>query len=384
MTMSKSSDSIRCKEVPFLRGAVFSDLHLGSKRNPTSEKIAKLNKAIQGNPDSVHLDYLFFAGDVYDDNLNHSGEDVIDIDFWIADVLRFCKKNRIKLRVLLGTRSHDHSQPRRFSAINHIANISADLQYIDDVRVVCEDGISILYIPDDVDRDTDRIFHTAKTKMMEQGLEKVDFAIMHGQFEFQLPEVVKAPKHNSQKYLGIVNHYIFIGHVHTHSTYERIVAQGSFDRETHGQEENKGHVRFEVNFTSNERRCKFVVNEEAKVFKTIRVTQKDMEKALDYIRKQVLHKVPDRSYVRIMADKEHPIHANFKRVQLLFPLITFTSAVAESSKQESMNLIDVVETYRSVEITPDNIVQMVIDKASTLTNDSALLGLSRNLLAAIK
>lgn len=380
----RSLDSIRCKEPPFLRGAVFSDLHLGSKRNPTAEKIAKLNRAIRDNPNIGELDYLFFAGDVYDDNLNHSSDEVIEIDFWIADTLRVCKKHKIKLRVLLGTRSHDHKQPRRFAAINHITHIGADLQYIDEITVVREDGISLLYIPDDVDRDTDRIFHTAKTKMMEQGLEKVDFAIMHGQFEFQLPELVRAPKHDSEKYLSIVNYYVFIGHVHTHSVYKDIVAQGSFDRETHGQEENKGYVRFEINTLTKEKRCQFVVNRDAKIFKTIRVTQKDIEKALEAIGKQILNKIPDGSFVRIIADKEHPIHANFKRVHQLYPMISFTSAVAESKKAESLTLIDDVQTYKTIEITPNNIVQLVIDKASTFTNNSSLLAMSRELLAAIR
>ena len=79
--------------------------------------------------------------------------------------------------------------------------------------------------------------------MITSGLTKVDYAVMHGQFDYQLPKhITGMPRHDSQKYLDIVKHYIFIGHIHTHSVYDRIIAQGSFDRLTHGQEEPKGYV----------------------------------------------------------------------------------------------------------------------------------------------
>lgn len=380
----KSLGTMISKEPNVLKGLTISDIHLGNRRNPTQEKIAKLNAAISDCPEIAALDYIFIAGDTYDNNLNHSSDEVIDIDIWIAGLLRLCKKHNIKLRVLLGTRSHDHRQPRRFMAINYFAAINADLQYIDEIKIVQEDGISILYVPDDVDRDTDKIFHQVKSKMMEQGLQKVDLAIMHGQFEHQLPAVVKAPKHNADKYLSIVNHYIFIGHVHVYSTYDRIVAQGSFDRDSHGEESPKGHVRFEINYKTQERRLKFVINKDAKIFKTLKIKQKDLTESMEYIQKQIAGKIPDGSYVRLVTPKDHPIHANLVQVMRLFPLITFTINQAEEEKTDSPNLIDEVVTYTMVEITPENIVPLVLAKVDTLTNDNSLKTLCRDLLTNIR
>lgn len=363
---------------------MISDIHLGNKRNPTARKIALLRKAIPDDAVTAQLDYIWIAGDTYDDLLNHSSEEVIEIDFWIASLLRLCKKHHIKLRVLLGTRSHDYTQPKRFTAINHLAKIDADLQYIDDICVKVENGISILYVPDDMDRDTDRIFHVVKTKMMEQGLEQVDFAIMHGQFEHQLPEVVRAPKHNLEKYLSIVKHYIFIGHVHIHSVKDRAIAQGSFDRDRHGEELPKGHVRFEVNLTTNDRRCRFVVNKDAMIFKTLKIVQKDIDAVIDLLKKQIFGKIPDGSHVRLMAPKEHPIHANAKRIDSLFPLIRFTINQNVDENKPSPNLIDTLVTYKTVEITPSNVVELTMDKVKSLTQDPALLSLCKELMTALK
>jgi len=385
---SKSLVSIRSdietKEPGVMRGAVLSDLHLGTERNPTSEKIQKIRAATIDSPSFDRLDYLFFAGDTYDSNLNHSSEVVIEIDIWIADTLRACVKHNVALRVLLGTRSHDHNQPRRFTAINYLAEIGADIKYISDIDVMVEKGMSFLYIPDDVDRDTDKIYHRAKTMMMDKGLEQVDFAIMHGQFEYQLPAVVKAPKHNSKKYLDLVKHYIFIGHVHVRSTFERIIAQGSFDRDKHGEEKPKGHVEFEVNYNTEERRCKFIVNKNAKIFKTLKITQSDIEKVLEYVKAQITDRIPDGSFVRLMAPKNHPLHTNVASVARLFPMITFTANQAEEEKSEAVNLIDEVPTYQAIDITPENIVELVIEKAKTLTDDSGLLDECQRLLSVLK
>lgn len=372
------------KEPGILRGLTVSDIHLGTERNPTIEKIEKLDKEIVNNPAIAKLDYIFLAGDTYDHNLNHSSEIVIQIDIWIAGLLRACVKHNIKLRVLLGTRSHEHTQPRRFTAINYIADIGADIQYIDDVRVVVEDGVSILYIPDDVDRDTDKIYHLARRKMMDLGLDSVDFAIMHGQFEYQLPPVVKAPKHDSKKYLDMVKYYIFIGHVHIFSTYDRIIAQGSFDRDKHGEEKAKGYVLFDVNYQTGEHHCKFIINKNAKIFKTLKINQKDIDASLEYIRQQVIGKIPDESFIRLIVPKEHPLHSNIGRVHRLFPMITFTIESLKQEKIETVNLIDEVPTYKTVEITPENIINLVIEKAKSITNDKVLLHTCEELLEALK
>ena len=100
--------------------------------------------------------------------------------------------------------------------------------------------------------------------------EEVDIAIMHGQFHYQFPRIKLDSSHDEQEYLNMVKHYIHIGHIHTHSSYDRIIAQGSFDRIAHGEEENKGCVVAKIDTTNRENdEWMFLVNDKAMRFITL-------------------------------------------------------------------------------------------------------------------
>ena len=78
-----------------------------------------------------------------------------------------------------------------------------------------------------------------KGSLSINGIDKVDFAIMHGSFPHQLPPHIKVPMHDPNRYLSIVKYIVVIGHIHKPSVHERIYTPGSFDRISHGEEEPK-------------------------------------------------------------------------------------------------------------------------------------------------
>jgi DNA repair exonuclease SbcCD nuclease subunit len=227
------------------RIASASDLHLGHSKNPPEEMVERLKNAFPRNAETAKLDVIVLAGDVYDHLLNLPHESVSIIDEWIIYMLRLCKSMDIQLWVLRGTPSHDRDQSQRFVLLNDMLKIGCDILYVDELKVVWmpKFGIHVLFVPDEWTDDANKTLEEVHLLMKMAGITKVDYAIMHGQFEYQLPPVVKAQKHSSEAYLKIVDKLIFIGHVHLFSRNDRIIAQGSFDRISHGEEGPKGHVR---------------------------------------------------------------------------------------------------------------------------------------------
>jgi hypothetical protein len=194
-----------------------------------------------------------------------------------------------------------------------------------------------------------------------RGLKKVDYAIMHGQFAFQAVGNEQHLNHNEDNYLSIVNEYIFVGHIHTFSSHDRILAQGSFDRLRQGQEEAKGYIRATV--TDGSRKARFVENVGAMRFVTIDVTQMDIEDSLTHIRDRV-DDLPAGSYVRIKANESHPIFANMPLLVREYTAYRWSKKqVSEDDEDGQEKFLDVTNAdYNPIIITSDSIVDMVTER----------------------
>ena len=90
-----------------LRVGVASDIHLGHARNKAEFIIANLNHCFSNDAYFSTVDLVVLAGDVFDNGMPLSSEDVSHIDMWVAKLLRLCHKHKVMLRVLEGTPSHD-------------------------------------------------------------------------------------------------------------------------------------------------------------------------------------------------------------------------------------------------------------------------------------
>lgn len=313
-----------------------SDVHLGHPNNDAAFIVANLRKELFNEKRLSSVDFLFLAGDVFDYLLqrgNIHGEELLAIDHWAGELLYECKRHGVRLRILEGTPSHDWRQSQIFEQINNGANIGCDLKYVRDLSIVYEPefDINILYVPDEWREDPADTYDEVLELMRSRGLEKVDFAIMHGQFEYQLPPVVKAPKHNSENYLKIVKHLIFIGHVHIYSMYERIIAQGSFDRIAHGEEGPKGYVHATV-YPDGDYTAEFIENKGARKYVTVECVGLGLEETFAEVERKVAD-LPDDSFVRIKAEKGSPILSNMHELVLRWPLFKW-SKIAQESKQE--------------------------------------------------
>ena len=356
-----------------------SDLHAGHPRLRTNELVNHLDWYF-GNYSPTHaftnLDIIFIAGDLFDSALNFRSEDVLLITRWLGSLMQFCSTHSIKLRILEGTPSHDNKQSRISNIVFDLLNVKLDFKYVETLYIEqMEDiGLSVLYMPDEWAGSTAKAQKQVEEMMAEMHLDKVDIACMHGMFRYQVPmQANESLKHNEEFYLGIVRFFINIGHIHTHSTLERIIAQGSFDRMSHGEEEAKGaticYIRKE-----GDHGFVFLENKHAKIFKTVHVKHLDIDKAVKQITK-VADSLPDRSYLRIKAKAGHPVLNVINELKLRYPFINFTKVTEEDDREATMVVKEVTgleDDYIPISITKENVVPLLketITHKYTLTGD---------------
>jgi DNA repair exonuclease SbcCD nuclease subunit len=343
---------------------VINDVHLGHRNNSTKDIIANLdiffnNYAFRKDK----LDILFIAGDLFDDLLDLSSTHIYTIIAWMNRLVNYCSTNKIKLRVLEGTPSHDRLQSSLFETTISISNSDIDFKYIRelDIEIMPDYNLSILYVPDEWNRDTSVTYKEARTAMEAHGLLKVDLAIMHGQFEYQLPMAsMKAPRHSEALYLDMVEHYIHIGHIHQFTTYSRIIAGGSFDRLSHGDEIPKGGI-YAIIRPNGDDEFIFVENKLAKKYITLLVKDIEIDDVFNYLDKKLL-KIPVGSFIRIRAKKNTAVFKNIdlvKRRYINYNISKIGSDDEESSKSLTNDLL--ISTYIPIIIRKDNISELLLD-----------------------
>lgn len=350
---------------------VLSDVHLGHRKTPAPFIINNIRSFFNDFKSlPFKLDAIFIAGDLFDRSLEFWSEDVLPITELISDLVLYCIRFNIILRIEEGTPFHDWKQSRILNLITKIISqatdnhIDHDIRYVDTLSIeTLKNGMTVLYVPDEWSHDNADTFKQVEQLMKDQNIASIDIGIMHGVFQYQLPNL-NIPSHNEVDYLRIVDRWINIGHHHTHTHFERIVAQGSFDRLKHNEEEPKGCVLMEVYPDQTNDKWRFIPNPNAKVYKTITLKNNDLEKSYRIIEKAIIN-IPDKSHVKIKADKKHPIQNGLGPLKLKYPLLFFTKDRLNDSDDLNQKDIIGIDTsqlnYTPITITPDNLNTLLSD-----------------------
>lgn len=346
-----------------LKIASISDIHLGHKRNNTKNIIDALNDAFPDNSETAELDIIFICGDAFDNLLNLNDECVTHIYLWINTLLRICAKHNIVLRVLEGTPSHDWKQSLIFENVLKVTQVKLNFKYVQTLSIeyIEEFGINVLYVPDEWNPSTDKTFQEVKDLMSARGIDRVDYAIMHGNFEYQLPTFAKnIPKHNSSDYLRIVRELIFIGHHHVFSNHKRIYAQGSFDRLSHGEEGPKGHLRAIVH-DDGTHEVKFIENKKARRYITVSVGGRDSKEFLEYIN-NIVDELPLDSCIRVSGKSDDPIISDMAGLLRMYPYIVWSKLVTDIEVPEEELTTNDETIYTPITISKDNVEGLLMDR----------------------
>lgn len=365
-----------------LKVAAVGDIHLGHPNTTTREIIANLRKAFPDSAETGTLDLILLEGDVFDRLLTLPDGNSFEIKGWINNFLRMCKRRNIVVRVLEGTPSHDWNQSRLFISCNEDGEIGADVKHVTDLSIEYLEQFdsTILYVPDEWEAEPDETWRQVNVLLKENFITKVDFALMHGSFEYQLPAHVKLPSHTAERYLSIVKHYIFIGHIHRHTRMDRILAAGSFDRLAHGEEEPKGHLRVTINDGLGDE-IVFVENTGAKVYKSYDCTGLPIEAALSKL--DAVELLPDNSYIRIIAAAEDPILTGLDTLRMKFPLMCWSSKVSTRSVSGKEMLVDMRSKYTGLRIDEKNLPALLEARLRNKVEDPTLLAACLELLKGV-
>ena len=362
-----------------LRIASFSDIHLGANRTTTPEILAGLYDAFDKNQLFENIDVLIIAGDLFDRLLEVNNEHLTSIIVWMSYVIRQCERKDITLLVLAGTKSHDRDQNELWVSTAWAMRSTCKLHYANTLSIEYfkDWDMNVLFVPDNLNPDSSVTWAELEELMEAKGLKKVDFAVMHGQFQHQLPEFIseKSPAtHKNSNYLNIVEHYIFVGHIHTHSVYDRILAQGSFDRMAHGEEEPKGFLMAEINLRGNvsDDWFTFIPNPRAKKYITINCMGLELDQALVKIAQEI-EILSDGEYARIEAEKTSPIFSNMEEVMKMAPLVKWSTLKRDLEQEAQEKVIDAqpeLQEWKPIRVDETNIVEIVQAELASLMIDS--------------
>lgn len=340
------------------KALILSDIHLGHNINKTNSIVNNLREFFRMYKQQLkNIDMIFLAGDTFDRLLVNSSVDFIIATEWLTELFMYCKQNKIILRTLEGTPSHDWKQLTSFSSIISKLNIDVDYKYIDtlEIEYIKKFDINVLYVPDEYKHNSKDTYTDVIKLLKKHNLKQVDIAIMHGAFNYQLPITLES-NHNEEDYLKIVKHYICIGHIHTHSVKDRILAQGSFDRLIHGEEEPKGGILIDIN--NDERNYWFLENKLATIFKTYRLEDEDLDKTIVYLDKE-LKKYPSNSNIRLIVPNDSYITKNSNIIKSRYKLLNIKFDKVKQEKEIKNKLLDTELIIDSFNITKDNIVELM-------------------------
>ena len=302
-----------------------SDIHLGHRTIKANSMIMMLITMLRGLKDPLSIDMLYICGDFFDSGLVLSDDDVPQIQVFIRWIINFCFKYNIVIRKVEGTPSHDRKQSIQFSVINDSRHEDhrVDLLYVNDIDIVHEDkfGIDILYVPDEIRDTCTQTYMDVLNLMKSKGLEKVDVAIMHGNFKYQIPAIQHLDAHVEKNYLSIVKYFIFIGHVHTMSRYDRILANGSPSRFRHGEEEDKGFLDVTI-CKAGDHKINFIVNRNDTIFKTFNLTGKSYDDAFKIVCDFITDK-PHGSHFKLKTNRDEVFTKMFRELKKDLPFFNW-------------------------------------------------------------
>ena len=370
-----------------LKIANIGDIHLGHHATPTKHIIRNLDREIT-NALLDEIDLLTLAGDVQDKLLNYNDGDVADIEEWITRLLYRCAERNVVIRVVEGTPSHDRNQSRFFVRQAVMSDIPVDVAYFDKVAIehIKALGVTMLYVPDIAYNDPNEVNEKVKLLLLEEQLEHVDFALMHGAFPHQLPDVAEKHTFSEEFFTSVVKHLIFIGDIHTSLPKGKIIASGSFDRLKHKEEEAKGMHKVTVNLDTGVFKATFIENKGAKIYKTVDVRGLS-EEALWGVVQKLTVEYPVGSAFSLLSNQVDSIAKAVAVLRSKYSEFKWMVAVEKDDRVLGSELRDVMNSGR-VELkalTPEVMMEqidsiMTEDGVDSIDRQQALLLLNKVLL----
>lgn len=355
-----------------------TDFHFGSRRTPSLTTLKGVKHAWPDNPSMAQHDLFIIGGDWMDRLLNLAEKDVYEAQEACIHILKVCKKYNVKLRIVEGTCSHDRRQSIMFTELNTRLEIGCDLKYHQDLTIeyIPDLNLSVLFLPDEWHHDSNETLRQVKALIASHGLQRVDIAVVHGGFKFQFP--LELPSlHDEVEWSELVTYCILSGHIHAHSKCLKVICGGSFNRNTHDEDTDKGHVDLVLS-KGKVKSVKFIKNPFAKIYKTINIFDLEIQDVI--LRIEDLGKLPPGSAIRLEYQEMDPIRAIRETVDAMFPHLIFTDIKRVDKKEKSQKRLFSSKIYQPVEITRNSVAGLIVERLAAKNLSLDTLDLARKVI----
>ena len=359
-----------------LKMVCLSDLHFGNPRITADQIYCNLRTYLYPELENTHL--LFICGDLYDQLQTVNSKAHKYVSKFIKDLLIISANTGMQVRILHGTYSHDREQldvlntlqfkGSRFKVISKI-----DVEELKDFRFkdnIINAILRVGYLPDNLPNMTStEVIAQLKTCMNIYSWSKLDLVIGHGSFEHIFKDTDRLPTclYSISQFQDILNHNpIIMGHIHSPGKYMNCYYCGSFERMTHGEEEDKGFYVFTKDINNGYGwESKFIVNKNTTPFITIEPKGVDVaEISADYV-KQVREKFPDLSkpgHVRVLHE-DRDIRSQLHRLTAAtFPTLFYSSKrIGEITQSNNVEMVEVDLTeFDELNVSESNLSTLII------------------------
>lgn len=339
----------------------FGDVHLGLGTNPTPRIINNIIKTIHPLIAKGNIKILFLQGDLFDSIIFLNNPYLYEINVWIAEIISLCAKHGTEIVILEGTPRHDRRQSQQFVTIAEILNATRTVKYITDLSIHYHPSIKkyVLYIPDVCRDSADTVYNDVINLLEAQNLKQVDFAIVHGAFEYQLP-IKDKHTHQQIRYEEIVKDFISVSHVHRYSRNGKIIAPGSFDCTEHGLKGPFGAIK--IHHTETDFTVERVINKDPMPYLSFELSEDNAAWVEDEVKKalskaDLIYKI--NVSIKTVLNAENKAFYEYLKRTYLDVRWTLNPLVSEVKHNEK-----IIETVvmPSIDITPNNIFSMTKDK----------------------
>ena len=245
------------------------DIHFGAFDSERLYKELKYEfiKKIKRLP---RIDLLSINGDLFDRDLSMNTNHAYYLMRFLDDLYKLARKGFIdKIRIIKGTKSHDHDQLDSIIIPEDI-----DIKIFSKVsKEILFESFKVLYLPEEYIKDMDEYYK-------EYFNDEYNLILGHGMFEetafnnFNSEVTMESsPVFNSKELSKICKGPIIFGHIHNgYSIKDKIFYTGSFSRWCQGEEDPKGFIINIMDMNSNFKIIP-VINEMARVFITRNITK---------------------------------------------------------------------------------------------------------------
>lgn len=369
------------------KGLMSTDHHTLHPHTPTRHILGNLDTFYYKENKLEDIDFSLLCGDFFHDLAPANDPNMMLCQRWIKRHLQICHDKKVHVRILEGTSSHDWGQPEQFDILK--PKNTPYIKYVNTLSIeyIPELKINVMYVPDNFGHTSTEIIYEQALKLLSSAnLKQVDFIMLHGGFDYQLPPIANknGSLYDSVKWSALAKHVIFSGHIHKPSERFNIRCGGSFDRTAFGEMHPKGGYRFEWN--DDECATEFWENKNALIYDKILVNKEmDAKRITKELNNYLSKNPPKNTHIRLVGGLSSVTGALITEYKEQYPQYFFD---VDNVKEDNIEVDDTLytpEMYKGIALNAGNLKDSLFNfMGSTIhQNDDIDVGMLETLLEEV-